>query len=797
MSVAPSRIATAAVTLIAALMIAHDAAGLTIDKADVAFNPKKTDSFAVKGQVPGLVLAAIASVQLDFGDFSQTIPIADFTVKSGKLSFKGPKNVPGLATLTIDTVKGKFAAAAKGLSLAPFANPAAFHLVAGAVDECSTLSFSESRGKFKLVSAVPACGFQEAPSADPAAFFVATPTEVRVRVAVLDDLALDSSSLVLLRLDAALQAIGGPLCTLHDDGSAAHGDDTAVDGVFSCKVTFTEAQPAHIRLAVQALRGGVLVLSPSIFLDVVTPLTENEITTVMEGQQAAGDLWDAAFAELGNTTKARKQAVAAILELPGVVAAGVAGDGASIFIKYESGLKGGLDLDPVSIPTPTLPSALERRADGAQPLVAARALPDDVAAARAVAVQASSGGPQVGNAKVLIWAPFYHEELIAKASDALETLFKEAACPHFAVTVLKDEQCTLASIGTFSDYGTVVILTHGAQPERNGDVAFMSGEKATFISEYFTHSTDLKLGHLLVYNGRFQAKKDYFVFFPAFVEQSITHDFPFSIIYAGACTSAANRSMARSFFAAGALAYLGTADISHAEYTKAVGLAFFGDLIRQASTAAAAIARVPFKTPGDYFRSLISDPDQGAQLFAAAKKLFGPDVMGSKLTLLRGDDRVHYPCEPPPPGLVDTVQVSAGPSAHAAGHVKLVGNRHYRMEVTGMTHRQLGADFSDFDAIYCFNSSNSDPNFCKPSAPFPTLTELAFGTQVANDTPGSLADVLEFTSTPGRPDFDAGHKYTFHFNGTGGKVFVETWPGFNPSTGETLTGSFTVNIFQE
>ena len=238
------RLPVPVVLLALALALPVSSTALTIDAATVAFNPKKTDAFAVKGSVTPFDVSGVGEVTVAFGAFTQTIPAASFVAKKGKLSFKGAKGAPGLATLTIDTVKGKFAAAGKNLTLAPFDNPAAFRLAAGfALDECSTLTFTEVKNKRKLASSVPACGFAGAPDASPDALFVNTPTEVRVHVAVVDDLALDLASLVGLRLDAALQPVGAPVCSLKDDGSPASGDDVAVDGVFSCRFTMTEPAP--------------------------------------------------------------------------------------------------------------------------------------------------------------------------------------------------------------------------------------------------------------------------------------------------------------------------------------------------------------------------------------------------------------------------------------------------------------------------------------------------------------------------------------------------------------------------
>lgn len=754
------------------------ATALTVDAASVVLDQKKADALVLKGRGAPLDLAGIPELQIELGGFAQTVSLARFTTSNGKLAFRAAKGEPGLAAITIDAVKGKFALMAKGITLAPFDNPAAFRLAAGSFDECATLTFREGKRKRKLASAVAACGFAAAPRADPTAFFVNTSTDVRVQVAVRDDPALNLGSLRLHQLDGVLQPDGDPLCELRDDGTPAQGDDTAGDGVFSCRVTLTLPAPAHVRLAVQAVRDTVSVLSPSFFIDAVTPLTDAEVDTVMTGQAAAGDLWDGVAAALGDTRKARKRAAAQIRQLPGVAEAGVTADGFSIYIRYANGLQGGIDLDPVSIEVPGLPALTTPAASA----VSRSEDPRDGLAAPAV--ELVEGGPQVGNAKVLIWSPWYSEKLLGDATDALETLFRRAACPRFEVTVLKNEQCTLASIATFSQYGTVVMLTHGAQPQANGDVAFMSGEKATLVSQYYTYSRQLKLGELLVYNGRRSPEKtDYFVFLPSFVGRSNPSGFPSSIVFAGACTSAANRSMATPFFAAGAAAYVGNVTLTHGKFIEYSSTTFFDDFIRQASTAADAYARVPHKTPGAYFRSI------GDIVEKKARELFGAEVLGSQLVLLRGDDRVRYRCDPPPAGLIDTVTIQAGAAAQAAGTVVLESNRQYRMVVSGSSRRQLDADYFDTDAIYCFDSTNTDPNFCKPNAPFPSVAALFFAFQFGDETPGSPEHVLDFTDASELPSYDGGHSYQFTFSGFAAKLWLTTWPSLIPATGEVVSGS--------
>lgn len=771
-----------------ALACASDARALTIDAAAIAFNPKKTDAFTVKGRFAPVDLQSVAEVAITFGTFSQTIPLGSFTAKKGTFSYKGPKGVPGLATLVLDTVKGKFAASGKNLTLAPFDNPAAFHLSAGVVlDECSTLSFAEKKNKRKLAAAVPACGFAGEPTATPAAFFVNTPTDVRVQIAVVDDLALDLASLAVLRLDDALQPVGAPLCALFDDGSAAHGDDTAVDGVFSCRFTALEPQAAHVRLAVRALRDTVPVLSPSFFIDAVTPLTDAEITTVMTTQDAAGDLWEAAVAELGPGRKALKQTVAGILELPGVASARIAADGFNIAIEYTNGLAGGLDLDPVGLPATLSASTTDVAASAPAPVVLHADASDPAAgvATAISAVQASQATPVVGNDKVLIWAAFENESDSAKATfQAVAAVFQQATCPKFQVTVLKNEECTLASIDTFRDYGTIVILTHGGQPKPGGDVAFMSREKATLFSTWYTHATDLKLKRLLVNNSpRFPQKVGYFVVFPSFVSSRNPGGFPNSIVFVGVCTMGANRTMANAFLGSGALAYLSFDATVNGNFLEYVVPAYFQALIAPPRSAAGAFGAVPYKTYKDYVVANHVDP----KLLAPESRVSAP----TKLTLLSGDNRVAYPCGSPGPGLVESVTIAGGPMAEKSGTVSLDPNAQYRMVVSGTNHTTFESDFADYDVIYCFASSY--PSFCQ--SPFPHAESLFFGTQIADETP-PIESVLEFTGS-GVPPYAPSHTYEFPLSGKAGKLFLKNWPQIFPDGGTAIGGSYTVQIFRD
>jgi hypothetical protein len=623
----PRRVALASAAAAAVLCLPGVAAGLSADKALVTFNAKKGDGFVLKGRLGEFSLEGTDAVALVFGTFSETVPIGSFQTRGQKRVFKAPKGTRGLKTLVVDTAKQRFFAAAKGVSLSPFQSPAAVRLATAASDDCGMIRFAEQAKRWSLAGAAGggACVLETAPEVSPSGFFVSTATPVRALLRLAAETAPDGGSATLRRVDGNLTPVGDPVCALRDDGDAGNGDEIAADGVYSCLSTFNEPEPVRIRLVAEATIGGTPALSPSVFLDVARLVTDEEINTVIGVQETAGTMWEDNLAALGDTKRARKATAAEIAQLPGVASAGLSGDGLSIWIRYASGVEGGLNLDPPGTPgsgpvVEPAPEALVGSPARGAALAAARGLGSRWAvAARAV----STEPPRVGNNKVLLWSPFADEG--SAGLDQIAERLRMSECPAFEVTDLRNEQCTVESVKTFAAYGTVLIATHGAVLP-DGRVAFMTRQKASLFSEYVTYREDLSLGRLLVYNGqRRPEKKGYFVFRPSFI-QNIPGRFPDSLIFAGACTSAQNPTMANIFLVKGAKAYYGLSTVAYASFSRFVLFDLLGSLVEQHRNAAEAHGALTYKDDASYGR---------------ANPVLGLKPLGTEVRLL-GDGRLAY-----------------------------------------------------------------------------------------------------------------------------------------------------------
>jgi hypothetical protein len=227
------------------------------------------------------------------------------------------------------------------------------------------------------------------------------------------------------------------------------------------------------------------------------------------------------------------------------------------------------------------------------------------------------GGP------VCLWSPFADEG--SAGLDQIAEQLRMSECPKFEVTDLRNDQCTVESVKTFTAYGTVLIATHGAALP-DGVIAFMTRHKASLFDEYVTYREDLSLKRLLIYNGqRRPEKKGYFVFKPSLI-QNIPGRFPDSLIFAGACTSAENPTMANIFFVKGAKTYYGLSTVSYASFSRFVLFDLLGSLVGQHRNAAEAHGSLTYKDDASYAR---------------ANPVLGVKPLGTEVRLL-GDGRLSY-----------------------------------------------------------------------------------------------------------------------------------------------------------
>jgi hypothetical protein len=188
-------------------------------------------------------------------------------------------------------------------------------------------------------------------------------------------------------------------------------------------------------------------------VEIVQEAEESKI--ILSGQDKASQICKDKIDQLGDTEKARIEAVALIKRLPGVKDAEYSLDDGSVWLEYESGFDGVIFLGPEGTQGGFIPA------------------------------QDNSNGATISSpsSDVLIWAPF--EDLAPREFiNELKKIFKNSGCspePDVFDNNSDTPAADLKSVFKFPDYQTIIIISHGAINKNK--IIFSTGEKAEKDSE--------------------------------------------------------------------------------------------------------------------------------------------------------------------------------------------------------------------------------------------------------------------------------------------------------------------------
>ena len=466
---------------------------MAIDAATIQVGRGATDGYSLHGSFGGLSFDGPDSVIFAVGQFAAAIPIAAFTRSpgSGVLSYQDATGSSPYwaSSLTIDLDARTFSAKASDIALAGLANPFAVRLGAGPAIACAMARVASGGGGAYQLSAGDGdepCGVPAA-IATPPAVVAGAATAVTFALTLPAGVAVDAGSLRLFRADANAQPVGDALCALAGSGAGPYG----------CAVTFDEAAPGFVPLLVQASAGASRLLSPGFSVQVAGP----ESAANLQQLKDIGDAITQAqenFERFGDGVHARVATLAALRQLlgapPGLTgqAVALAPDGLSIGVRSDAGLTIVDQLDDGFLAT----SAIRRHLEAGGGTIGAAAVTRAVAAAGPgrVAGRAAATGysaPQCGdfartivqNDRVLVWDP---ARLFLPLSDPTATILQVlqgAQCPRFQVDERYGNRADLVSIGSFPQYGTIIITTHGGV-DINGRTFLDTGERSSLGQDY-------------------------------------------------------------------------------------------------------------------------------------------------------------------------------------------------------------------------------------------------------------------------------------------------------------------------
>lgn len=620
---------------------------LKVTSATVTFDATKGDQFTMKGLLRNVSLTDVETVLFEAGMVSEEIPLQKFAQVEQIYTYTGSRGKSGRLTLKIDLGAGAFTVTGKNLILSGFTNPLPVKFEVGSFKECGMVHFRVVGNKWSFSSKVDPqypCVFEQAPMADPDGVFVKTSSKIRIQIAVNSNSALDQGSLKLYRLNENLKTSGKAICSLSDDGKASHGDAASGDGFYSCIASFKENAAGELRLAVKAKVGSKTVVSPSVTIDAVVKLTEKQIDKTLTANKQALKIWKNKRAQFGDTPEACARALPGIRKVDGVKSAQLSANGDSIWITFQSGIKGGLALSMLPPPKPTAESpSLERAVTGNLPDTPDPKPPGHAGGGEPGTGQAlrqgASGKCPLDNCSALVYAPYVFEFGEGDAGGRAHYYLTERAAANglyfnpIRFCEDKDERdnnCPLSMLDNMTSYGTVIFSTHGLV-NADGNPMIYTHEPVTSKDIFSSNKKKILLsrpkGKLYIVNcGWWKQRGDKiddheddmcYAFGPDYVSKLSGTFNKYSIIYAGACYSMANEALAKAFIGKGAGAYFGFDTKTFTWHDRAMvgdlpkGPGLFAGLIEDGQTTGEAFASIPDESPpgdgyGKHFKGTVT-----------------------------------------------------------------------------------------------------------------------------------------------------------------------------------------------
>ena len=428
---------------------------------------------------------------------------------------------------------------------------------------------------------------------DPGEFYVNTNTPVTFSISVLNNPNIVAGSMTLIKVDMTGNLIE-EVCELFDDGDLSHGDDILGDGVYSNVQAYLETAPGlmkfRVRAATNETSGVVYSFSQVSNMAVVNEIATETMQEILDFQIDA----EAKFLEYMETQSFDEAVTSTISYLNQnslVLAATKTGSG-DIWIQFDYGLEG------------MIMTTLEGNEGG-------QSKKGDRASGVTVPVNKQTRGIGPLNSSfskadenlvldkdVLLYAPNWDEfhSWGTEFLDNVETIITDSECPNFNVNYVKNSAADLDVLRTLSDYGLIVIHTHGGLDEEN-NVIFLTGDEVDFYD--VDEILDCLVGR--IYSVPFHGKNLWIVK-PSYISAH-NGTYPNSIVYNGSCESAHNNTMANAFINYGANTYFGFSQTVKSWFDRDMANDLFPKLITDGMTTGDAFVAGQHddNTPPAYF----------------------------------------------------------------------------------------------------------------------------------------------------------------------------------------------------
>jgi hypothetical protein len=419
--------------------------------------------------------------------------------------------------------------------------------------------------------------FEGMPAATPESLVMQASDALIVRQKILVNPDLDPASIEVMHLgdDGSMDDAGG----LADGGDRKEGDDLPGDEVYSGVVGVaggrSKTVPEHYRVAARTTtQPDVVAMSPIVTIPRVEPVSDRSIAAAI----MLADNAKTFFTQLTDDGEDAESAIeqVALLATASGATAGVSDGGLGAWWVTTDGLLGGFlgyDQSTKRGGTPSRTASLPR--------------PHPVANTTSGALPA---WPEVGSRRALVLAPFFSDA----EPTTVDALLRGQTCPQYDVTTILGADADAEHFKGLEEYGLILIASHGDtlftdvgdayRPEWEWQAT--DGQAVVLTSTLLDatnrrkYERDLRMGRMAIFpEGRLAVLPSYFTQYSVRLPQSV--------VYAGTCGSAVNRSLSSALLERGAGAVFGYDGYVESTFAATQGLDLFSKLIAGQSFATA------------------------------------------------------------------------------------------------------------------------------------------------------------------------------------------------------------------
>ena len=439
------------------------------------------------------------------------------------------------------------------------------------------------------------------------------------------------------------QVVGGQrvkLTEMLDNGVVANGDDIPGDTVFSGIESFSSTAVETIQLRVGASIGDSnnVYYSGVLQLRVLNKPSQDTINSVFDLNKEFSDRFNELKTD-NDPKQATKLLVEELSQRGEIEVAGESEDGFGVWWKYkETGVLAGINNNPKGTRgtkeeklEDKRQKARERKTqqitEGSVQGVTNLPSPINFGVSKAYAAQ-DKKELEVKSTKAIYLGPYFTDFGADDDYNKGWQVIKDSKCPECQTTEKKDQAVNVEDFKTLSQYGLVIIPSHG-DTWFNGTFAEScvdSGDCPTslqngrgFVITWTNQQIDnngfLKyLPDLVTYRLAIDASDNTLAILPPFIS-AYNGTFPNSLVYVGTCRSTYNLSMAAAYLSKGAKAYFGFSEYVDSAYAGNVAEEMLKSFMNKGKTARESFTdAIATKGDGDLntpkaFFNLVGSPD--------------------------------------------------------------------------------------------------------------------------------------------------------------------------------------------